>query len=211
MIPLFHDVEGKRVLVVGGGSVARRRARRFVPAAEVTVVAPEFVDGFAESCDLVRRELPPEATRETLDEVIPGDGLDGTFLVVVATDDTAVNDAVAAAADEAGCLVNRADETGDVVVPSRIESAEISVALSTRGASPATTKYLRQELTPLIEEADGMVQIQRTLRAELKETMSSQQERKRRLRAVLDSPDVWDLLPDDPERAMTLARDIVEE
>jgi len=210
VIPLFHDVEGKRVLVVGGGSVARRRARRFAPA-EVIVVAPEFVDGFAESCDLVRREIPPEAARETLDEVIPGDGLDGTFLVVVATDDTAVNDAVATAADEAGCLVNRADETGDVVVPSRIESAEISVALSTRGASPATTKYLRQELTPLIEEADGIVQIQRTLRAELKETVSSQQERKRRLRAVLDSPEVWDLLPDDPERAMALARDIVEE
>lgn len=203
MIPLFHDFEGERVVVVGGGPVALRKASRFATEADVTVVAPEFVDGFAAlSCEL-RRERVEE---RTVDDLVAG-----TFLVVVATSDEAVNETVAAAANDAGCLVNRADTVSAVVVPSHIESAELSVAISTRGASPATTKYLRQELTPVVEEADGMVALQRELRAELKESVPDQQERKRLLRAVIDSDAVWASLPGDPEDALTTARKILSQ
>jgi precorrin-2 dehydrogenase/sirohydrochlorin ferrochelatase len=203
MIPLFHDFTGKRVVVVGGGPVAHRKARRFVDEADVTVVAPEFVEGFEDlPCELVRERVD----KDTVDELVSE-----TFLVVVATDDKPVNETVAAAAQRAGCLVNRADRVGEVVVPSHIESTELSVAISTRGASPTTTKYLRQQLTPLIEETDGMVALQRELRAELKETVPDQSERKRLLRSVIDTDAVWEPLPVDTETALTRAREVIAE
>ena len=187
MLPLFHDFEGRAIVVVGGGPVAHRKARTFAEAADVTVVAPEFVDGFEElECTLVRRTLEPaEAPRVVAD----------ASLVVPATDDQRLNDALAAAAREAGCLVNRVDERGDVVTPSRAESDRITVAIATDGASPATSKYLRTRIEPLLERADPMV----TLQAELREGLQAADElptakRREALWAVLEDEQTWELL-----------------
>ena len=61
MIPLLHDFTGTTVLVVGGGRVGARKARRFAREARVVVVSPAFVDdadfGGAER---VRAALDPD-------------------------------------------------------------------------------------------------------------------------------------------------------
>lgn len=203
MLPLCHDFDGKQVVILGGGSVALRKARRFSQEADVTVVSPEFEDGFEEvSCTLERQRVAPADVPPLVEDA---------YLVVPATDDQELNATAAEIATDAGCLVNAVDEAGDVVVPSHIQSGEISLAISTSGASPATTRYLRKSLTPQIREADGMVQIQRDLRARLKETEPSQAERRRLLRAVVESDAVWESLPDEPDRARTVADRIVAE
>lgn len=202
MIPLFHEFDGKRVVIVGGGSVALRKARRFAREASVTVIAPEFVEEFEDlDCELVFDRVDPGS----VDDVVAG-----SFLVVAATDDPAVNDAITAAGERAGCLVNRADEVGDVVVPGHVEYPEVSVAISTNGGSPTTTKFLRQELGPLLESADGMVRVQRALRSELKEELDDQRARKRLLRAVVEDEAVWRHLPANHDQALQVARETVE-
>ena len=192
MLPLFHDFEGRRVVIVGGGSVALRKVRTFAREADVTVIAPEFADGFADlECTLKRRELK----RDDAPEVVAD-----AYLVVPATDDGDLNDALAEAAREAGCLVNRVDERGDVVTPSRAESDRVTVAISTDGASPAMSKYLRKQIEPLLERADPMVALQAELREELQSAdQLPPSKRREALWAVLEDEGVWEFLEDGRE------------
>ena len=88
--PVEIDVNDRLVVVVGGGAIALRRVRRLVESgARVTVVAPEILDGLAELPVTVRRRRYRD-----------GD-LAGAWLAHAATDDPAVNAAVAAEAERA--------------------------------------------------------------------------------------------------------------
>lgn len=201
MLPLFHDFEDKKVLIVGGGTVALRKARRFADEANVTVLAPTFDDEFRRTdCELSERRI---VRRDVLPE------LEDAYLVVPATDDGELNSAVETLAERRGCLVNRVDEIGDVVVPSLIESEEISVAISTGGSSPAMSKYLRRRVTPIVRRADSMVRLQRELRRELKDTVDSQQRRKELLWQVIESDRVREQLPEAFDEAKATARELV--
>jgi precorrin-2 dehydrogenase/sirohydrochlorin ferrochelatase len=201
MIPLFHDFEGKRVVVVGGGDVALRKARRFAREADVTVVAPRFVDGFQNlDCELVSDRVTPDDAADLVSNV---------YLVVAATDDPSVNDAVATAAKAESCLVNRVDTVGDVIVPSSIDTAELTVAFSTHGSSPTVSKYLRKDLTPYMQQADGMVRIQEEIRDELKAAVDDQGQRKELLNAVIEADAVWEHLPENYDCALEEAQRII--
>ena len=97
--PLFIDLRGRAVVVIGGGAIGLRRAgvlRDF--GAAVTVVSPTLRE---ETEGVVH---VPRTYR-------PGD-LEGAFLAVAATDDAAVNDAVEAEARRLGILFNRSDRPG---------------------------------------------------------------------------------------------------
>lgn len=202
MLPLYHDFSGETVVIVGGGSVALRKARRFAEEANVLVLAGTFEDAFDDvDCELKRTHVTAESVRTDVTD---------SYLVIPATDDSELNANVATIAEREGCLVNRVDKVGDVVVPACVRSDDVSVAVSTNGASPATSKYLRQRLTPIVRQTEGMVRIQRTLRAELKRGDRSQDERATLLWQVIESDDVWALLPEHVERAETVARDIVD-
>lgn len=202
MIPLFHDFTGGRVVVVGAGEVALRKARRFAREAEVTVIGPEVHPDFADvDCTVERRHLDPDDAESVVEDAT---------LVVAATGDEALDDALATAAQEAGCLCNHAGGDGDVVVPSTIQTDELTVAISTHGASPAVSKLLRQDLTPHVERVDSMVPIQRSLRRELKRAVDDPDRRRELLWRVLEADEVWNRLPDDPQRARERARELAE-
>src|SRR5438046_654283 len=92
------DLEGRRCLVVGGGSVGLEKASGLAACgARVTVVSPELAEGFAElDLDWVEREYGPS-------------DLEGVFLVIAATSARTVNEAVSADAEARGLLCNVAD------------------------------------------------------------------------------------------------------
>jgi precorrin-2 dehydrogenase/sirohydrochlorin ferrochelatase len=140
VIPLFHDFTGATVLVVGGGSVGARKARRFAREARVVVVSPEFDARFdgreswvgesgiggsgdgSGGADALGDVGTDEGAAEPGVELVraaptPADAADwvartAPALVVAATDDADLNAALERAAREAGVLVNRADESG---------------------------------------------------------------------------------------------------
>lgn len=198
MTPLFHDLTGERVVVVGGGTVARRRAATFAPEADVVVVAASFPADFSGvDCERRRERVTPETAPAVVADAA---------LVVAATDDADLNDDVEAAASDAGVPVNRADEAGDVIVPATVETEHLTLAVGTGGASPSTSRYLREQLTPLLERADPMVRLQSDLREDLRGAVEDGDERRERLRAVLEDPAIWAALEDDDGRAERLAR-----
>jgi len=208
MIPLYHDFTGETVLVFGGGPVGARKARRFAEEARVVVVSPAFEDDDFGGAELVRAQPAPDDVDDWFDRTTPA-------LVVAATDDDAVNDAVAAAGRERGVLVNRADRSAaiegadgtddapdgdtagppvDVVVPATVTDGDVRVAISTGGRSPALAKYLRERIGSEVDSAEGMAELTADLRAELRSSDLDPSERRDAIRAVVRDPEVWKAL-----------------
>lgn len=137
LYPIFLDLDGKRCVVVGGGEVANRKARKLLQArAEVVVISPDVKPELASIAAEVRRRPYEE-----------GD-LEGAFLAFAATDRREVNAAVAREAVERSIPVNVADEPseGDFALPSTLRRGQLQVAVSTGGASPTLAQRIRREL-----------------------------------------------------------------
>jgi precorrin-2 dehydrogenase/sirohydrochlorin ferrochelatase len=135
--PLFADLEGRRCLVVGAGSVGLEKVRGLADcSAEVTVVAPE-ADPEIEVMP-VRWLARPYETPDLEDQV----------LVCAATADTEVNRRVFADAEARGILCNVADvpELCSFILPAIHREGPIAVAVSTSGASPALAQRIRDEV-----------------------------------------------------------------
>jgi siroheme synthase-like protein len=137
LYPIFLDLSGRRCVIVGGGEVAGRKARKLLQArAEVVVISPE-----------VRPELESVATEVCRRPYEEGD-LEGACLVFAATDAREVNAAVAEEAKERGIPVNVADRPseGDFALPSTLRRGRLQVAVSTGGASPTLARGIKGEL-----------------------------------------------------------------
>lgn len=189
MIPLFHDFEGETVLVVGGGTVGARKARRFAREARVVVVAPTFADADFGGADRIRVAPEPDDVPAWLDRIDPA-------LVVAATDDRAVNARVEAEARERSALVNRTDTHGDrdpgsVVVPATVRDGDVVVAVSTGGASPALSKYLRERLEEELENAGAMAELTGELRNRLQRDDVPPEARREAVRTVVRDAQLW--------------------
>jgi precorrin-2 dehydrogenase/sirohydrochlorin ferrochelatase len=192
MIPLYHDFTDETVLVVGGGPVGARKARRFAREARVVVVSPEFPADDYGDADRVRAAPTAEDVPVWVERVDPA-------LVVAATDDAAVNDAVEAAAQERSVLINRADRSGDrevgsVVVPATVRDDDVVVSVSTSGASPALSKELRKRIQSDIDGAGELATLTAEVREELKRRGVDTSARRDAVRAVVQSPRVWKVL-----------------
>lgn len=134
--PLFLDLTGRRVVVVGGGDVALRRTADLLAAgAEVTVVATAVE---AEFTDL-------DLTIE-LRDFEPAD-LDGAWLALACTDDGVVNSVVAVAAESRGIWCIRADdaERSRAWRPATTQVDDVTVAVSA-GGDPAQAVALRNTI-----------------------------------------------------------------
>ena len=140
LYPIFLDLSGRRCVVVGGGEVSGRKARKLLQArAEVVVISPEVTPELESVATEVRRRPYEE-----------GD-LEGAYLVFAATDSRDVNAAVAGEAKGRGIPVNVADRPseGDFALPSVLRRGRLQVAVSTGGASPTLAREIRDELEEL--------------------------------------------------------------
>jgi precorrin-2 dehydrogenase/sirohydrochlorin ferrochelatase len=139
--PIFAVIENKPCLVVGGGAVGERKVHDLVAAgARVTVVSPALTPELAALADRgAIRYLPADFTEAQVE---------GMALVMAATDDPEVNARVSAAAQARAIWVNVADEPEycTFIVPAQVRRGDLTLAISTGGASPALARQLREEL-----------------------------------------------------------------
>lgn len=150
--PLFLHLRGASVLLVGGGEVALRKVRLLLAAgAALRVVAPEVVPALAE---LVANRGLSWAERgyvpADLTEPVPR-------LVVVATNDAALNARIAADATRLGVLANVVDdpELSSAIVPAIIDRSPVLVAFSTGGAAPVLATEWRARIETLLPSRLG--------------------------------------------------------
>ena len=139
--PINLDLTGRNCAVIGGGAVAERKTNSLLEAgACVTIFSPELTKRLISLCESKKIVHVPRPYQS-------GD-IENFFVVICATDNKVVNEAVAREAREKGSLVNVADapELCDFTVPSTIVRGDLIITISTGGQSPALAKKLRLEL-----------------------------------------------------------------
>lgn len=179
--PVFLEMAGRPVVVIGGGDVALRKVRGLLEAgARVTVVSPGLVPELATLRDAGRIRCVGREYR-------PGD-LAGYTLAVVATDDGAVNAAVAQEGRQRGVWINAVDDPQncDFIMPAVVRRGELVIAISTGGGSPALARKLREELEArFVGDYALLLELVAQVRQELRE------------RGYTVSPQAWNAALDD--------------
>ncbi len=131
------NFSGKKVVIIGGGKVALRRATDLKKYhAEIKVIAPEVEEAF--------HEIDVEIIRDTYDRKY----LDKSFSVIAATDEKEVNQRVYLDCKELGIPVNMAggEEKSDIIFPASVFAGDLNISVSTSGKYPVLSKYIRQDL-----------------------------------------------------------------
>lgn len=149
-LPLFHKLQGGRVLVVGGGEIALRKARLLADAgAALRVVAPE-VDGQLAA-------LAREGGGEVLVRGYQAADLVGCRLVIAATDDPGLNAQVSADAQALCVPVNVVDAPAlcTVIFPAIVDRSPLVVAVSSGGDAPVLARLIRAKLETWIPSTYG--------------------------------------------------------
>ena len=144
-LPLFADLAQRAVLVVGGGGVAERRVALLLEAgAAVTVLAPQLSERLA--------ELLAEGAFTHVARSYANDALDAYWLVVAATDDRAVNGAVAAAALAAKRFCNVVDDASSstFIMPAIVDRSPVTIAIGSSGLSPVLARWIKGVIETLL-------------------------------------------------------------
>jgi hydroxymethylbilane synthase len=142
MLPIALRPDGRRVLIVGGGSVAARKAESLAAAGFPIFVVAVSID------DRLRTWLTQSNGSYAERPYAPGDLADAA-LAVAATDDDAVNARVVRDARAARVLVCDATdrERGDFSMPAVVRLGEVTLSVDSGGASPAFSKRIASELS----------------------------------------------------------------
>jgi uroporphyrin-III C-methyltransferase/precorrin-2 dehydrogenase/sirohydrochlorin ferrochelatase len=157
LLPVFLRLEGRKVLVVGGGAVAASRVPSLLAAgADVSVVAPE-----------VRYEIERMAVRVERRPFRPAD-VDGAWLVVAAAPPD-VNRAAGEAAGARGVFVNAVDDPAAATVYTGgvLRRGGVTIAVSTEGRAPALAGLVREALEAVLpDDVSSWVGLASALRTE---------------------------------------------
>lgn len=150
-LPLFFDLRQRRVLLVGGGTVAARKAAWLVRAgAHLRVVAPHIDEALQE---LAAEHDGVELCWRDYEE----EDLNQAILVVAGTDDSALNRRVAAAATALRIPVNVVDQPAlcSVIFPAILDRSPIVVAISSSATAPLLVRRLKAQIEQLLSPRLG--------------------------------------------------------
>jgi len=150
LFPLFADLRDRTVLVVGGGAVAERKVEALLDAgARVVVGAPVLDERLANWWREDRLQWRQGGFVDAW--------LDQAWLVIAATDDVAVNQAVAAAAHARRIFANVVDTSAlcSFHVPALVRRGPLQIAISSAGGAPMLARHIRQQLEQLLDESVG--------------------------------------------------------
>ncbi len=183
-LPIFLDLKQQPCLVVGGGDIAARKAGLLVKAqAAVTIVAPDL--------SATSQKLVDTQQVHWLEAKFDASQLSQERLVIAATDDANVNEAVYEAAKARNILVNVADSPDhcDFILASILDRSPIVVAVSSGGDSPVLARNLRARLETLIPPSYSKLgNLVGRYRDKVKQKFENVSQRRRFWESVLEGP-----------------------
>ncbi|WP_353096530.1 bifunctional precorrin-2 dehydrogenase/sirohydrochlorin ferrochelatase [Tissierella praeacuta] len=141
--PIMVDISNKRIIVIGGGEVAHRKAKKFLEfGGKVIVLSPYNIHKF--------KELE-ERYKENLDFIYAEYNekyIENAFLVIGATSSKEVNKQISKDCNKLNVLVNIVDskEDSDFITPSIINNDTLTISISTMGSFPYLSKKIRMDM-----------------------------------------------------------------
>jgi precorrin-2 dehydrogenase/sirohydrochlorin ferrochelatase len=190
--PVYLNLKGKRVVVIGGGEVAERKVMSLMgTGATVVVISPEVTSQIGSSAEAKRIEVIRR-------KYMAGD-CENAVLILSATDDPETGKAVREEANRLG------------VMPAVVRRADLAVAISTGGISPALSARLRQKISAMLgPEYERLLNLLAAARPEIRRRIESEGDRRALHYRILDS-DVLSLLgKNDIEGAERRLKQIIE-
>ncbi len=182
--PIFVDLKGRKVLVVGGGSVALRKVEKLLKySARVVLVSMNL--------DPALREYVDSRKVEYLGPGFNEGQMDNIFMVIAATDDPELNHRISLLAERRNILVNAVDQPLDCnfIVPSVVKRGDLTIAISTSGKSPAFAKRIREKLADEFGvEYEYFLRLMGHIRAEVLSQGRSQEQNSEIFHELVDSP-----------------------
>ncbi|MGZ5335760.1 MAG: precorrin-2 dehydrogenase/sirohydrochlorin ferrochelatase family protein [Solirubrobacterales bacterium] len=135
-------LSGRRCVVVGGGEIGLEKVEGLLACSgEVTLIAPE--------ANAELRDLADEGSIRWERRAYEPADIEGTFIVIAATDDTDVNIGIYEDAERRAMLVNVVDVPPlcNFILPAIVRQGSMAIAISTQGASPALAKRMKREIS----------------------------------------------------------------
>ncbi len=205
--PVCIELEGKTVLVVGGGRVAQRKVETLMKfGASIQIVSRQLTNKL--------KEMVESKEIHHLGEEFRDEHLGGAFLVIAATDDERLNRKVSESAQKRCLLINAVDQPSDCnfIVPSIVNRGDLLIAISTSGKSPALAKKLRKELEVQFgSEYETFLTLMGCLREEILSMGLSQDEKSRIFNEIVDSDILKSLAQGDMAEVESTLRRILPE
>jgi len=143
--PAFLKLDNKKILIVGGGNIAYEKLEHLLDfTKDLHVIAEEYCDKMLQRIKSENLEYEKRGYKE-------GDIKDFA-IVIVAVDSIELQAEIFQESKKYNCLCNAVDSVNycDFIFPSYIKKGDLTIAVSTSGASPAMAKHLRQYLQNMI-------------------------------------------------------------
>ena len=150
--PFFLQLDKLPCLIIGGGDVAERKIDLLIKAnADITIVSIEFTNYILE---VAKKNNIKCITQKYSDNILKENKYK---FVIAATNNVSLNEKIARDCDKQNIIINVVDqpEICDFIFPSILERGDITVAVSTGGASPVLARVLRTKLETLVPSNYG--------------------------------------------------------
>jgi len=148
--PIYLELSGRRVVVVGAGAVAARKAQSLLAAGARVVIVAETIDDMLE---LQRRGTNAELIRSRYSK----DYLAGAVLAIAATNKPELNRRIYKDCQELEILCNVVDDPqlADFFVPAVVKRGDLQIAIGTEGNCPAYAGHIRKKLEQTFTDKHG--------------------------------------------------------
>jgi precorrin-2 dehydrogenase/sirohydrochlorin ferrochelatase len=203
--PIFLELGGRRVVVIGGGAVAVRKAQSLLSAGARLVVVAEHIDNMlttickGSDTELIRSKYSKEY-------------LAGALLAIAATDNHQVNEQIYKDCQELEVLCNVVDEPElcDFFVPAVVKRGDLQIAVGTEGHYPAYAGHIRKKLEAIFTEEHGqfLAELER-IRRHIIKNIPNPADRKTVLGQLADDKSFEYFLENGPSKWQTFADGIV--
>ena len=185
-------LDGKTVIVVGGGLEGYRKTRSFIDSgAKIVVVSEEFSSGIKTLAEQKKVTLLKAEVKDAQAFFSSLNPKPDVFLAV--TNDPKLNAELVKVAKAAGCLVYSVDNPAlsDFILPAVAKIGDVKIAVSTSGKSPAMARELRQRIEKMVSPEDLLqIELQAYVRGILKQRISDQKARSKILNEILNNVNI---------------------
>ncbi|MEQ1599172.1 MAG: siroheme synthase CysG [Methylotenera sp.] len=205
-LPIFFNIKNRHCLVIGGGEVATRKVTMLLKAdAAITLYSPEICRELQELVETKKIKYVKVDFAENQ--------LQGACLVIAATDDQTVNEAVSVAARAQNIPVNVVDSPDlcTFTMGSIIDRSPVIIAVSSEGNAPVLARFIRTKIETMLPASYGRIAaIAGEFREQVKERFATTQARRIFWEGVLQGPMVERVLAGQEQAARDLLKNLIE-